>query len=61
MFTEAAFNSAAAELARLNGISEDLAGELLARIGDTPELADNGQVIVRDEAGQEIARVRWPL
>lgn len=59
MFTETAFNETVAELARLNGISEDLAGDYLARIGDAPELAEDGRVIVRNAAGAEIARVAW--
>ena len=60
MYAEAAFYAEAAELARLNGISEDLASDYLAGIGDTPELAEDGRVIVRDEDGTEIARVIWP-
>ena len=61
MFSEADFNTAAAELAQLNGISAELAADYLARIGDTPELAEeDAHAIVRDDTGAEIARVRLP-
>lgn len=60
MLTEASFIAAAAEIARLNGISEALAASHLAAIGDTPELDADGLAIVRDAAGVEIARMRLP-
>lgn len=57
--TESDFNAAAEELAKLNGITAELAGEYLSIIGDTPEL-ENGEAIVRDAHGAEIARVKLP-
>jgi hypothetical protein len=51
------FNEAAKNLARLNGLTEERAQELLARVGDTPELGEDGRVVVRDEHGREIARL----
>jgi hypothetical protein len=58
MFTEVSFNTAAADLARENGFSLERAGDYLAAIGDTPELAEDGRAIVRNVAGAELARVR---
>lgn len=41
-----AFQAFVADLARLNGLSEDEAGEIAARIGDTPELDAQGRAVV---------------
>lgn len=57
--TPAAFDEQVRDLARLNGVSENRAGELMALIGDTPELADDGRVIVRDLQGVEIAKLQF--
>src|SRR5260221_11128542 len=43
MFSEASFETAARDLARANGIAEDLAAEYLALIGDTSELDRAGR------------------
>jgi hypothetical protein len=51
------FEEAARDLARLNGLSEERAQELLSLTGDVIELAEDGRMIVRDEHGKEIARV----
>jgi hypothetical protein len=52
--------AAARALQLANDLSEETALHFMARIGDTPELADDGKVIVRDEGGKEIARVIFP-
>ena len=54
------FIAAARALQLANGLSEEIALAYMSRIGDTPELAEDGKVIVRDESGQEIARVILP-
>lgn len=51
------FIAAAGALQNANGLTEAVALDYTARIGDTPELAEDGKVIVRDDAGQEIARL----
>jgi len=58
--TESDFRAAARELARSNGLDEQTALTCMAAIGDTPEIAPDGKVIVRDDRGQEVARVIWP-
>lgn len=60
MMTEGAFVETAALLAERNRLSIARAEELLSFIGDTPELADDGRVIVRDDEDREIARVWYP-
>ncbi len=58
MFTQGGFERMIARLAEANNISLDLAGDYMVQIGDTPELADDGEhVIVRDEAGAEVALI----
>jgi|GEM_PF-2506721 len=54
------FIAGARALQTANGLSEETALGYMARIGDTPELAEDGRVIVRDDSGAEIARVIWP-
>ncbi len=44
------FKVFADELARLNGLSEDEAAEVAAVIGDTPEVDDQGRVLVNGRA-----------
>ncbi len=54
------FIAAARALQRANRLSEETALDYTARIGDTPELADDGRVIVRGDDGAELARVFLP-
>lgn len=54
------FITAAHALQLANGLTEEAALAYMARIGDTPELAADGKVIVRDDAGQEITRLIFP-
>jgi hypothetical protein len=54
------FIAAARALQIANGLSEETALDYMARIGDTPELAEDGRVIIRDDSGQEIARLIFP-
>lgn len=42
------------------GYDRDRAMDWAAAIGDTPELAEDGQVVVRNEDGSEAARLRLP-
>lgn len=62
-----AFQSLIADLARLNGISEDEAGEIAARIGDTPELDGQGRAVVDGRAyviafsGDDDERLNRPI
>jgi hypothetical protein len=59
--SEKAFDALARKIATLNTISETTAQAYLAQIGDTPELApDSDLVIVRDDNGAEIARIKFP-
>lgn len=52
------FEGAAQRLAKLNNLPIELARHYTAQIGDTPELAEDGEhVIVIDDAGQEIALI----
>lgn len=60
MLTPNMFDEQAAVLAAANGISLDLAGRYLGLIGDTPELDDQGKLVVRDENGAELARLTAP-
>ncbi len=55
--TLANFEDVADQLAKLNGLSPDTASHYLSLIGDTPELAEDGKVIVIDDDGKEIARI----
>lgn len=54
-----AFETLVPQLAALNNIDEDTAGDYAARIGDTPIIED-GLCIVRDDEGNVVARVRHP-
>ncbi len=40
------------------GLREEIAALYASLIGDTPELADDEQTIVRDQSGVELARLR---
>lgn len=57
------FEKMAPIVAEENGISRELAGKYLSIIGDTPELDPNdpGKVVVIDDDGHELARIKWPL
>jgi len=63
MLTLDAWETLTSEIARLNGISPELAETYLALVGDTPEIigGDYRRVLVRGDAGNEIARLHWPL
>ena len=52
------FYAAIKHLAELNGLDEELAGELMAYIGDTPEENVKGRVIAKDEQGREYHLIR---
>ncbi len=44
------------------GYDEETAADYVARVGDIPELDDDGNVVVRDDARQIIARLKdYPL
>jgi hypothetical protein len=58
MITETDFEGMGAAIAAQNGIPLDLALRYAFLIGDMIELADDGLVIVSDEAGRELARVK---
>jgi hypothetical protein len=45
-----AFKGLIEDLARLNGLSEDEAGEIAVKIGDTPELDGQGRAVVDGRA-----------
>lgn len=57
------FETQAPIAAAENGISLELAGKYLSLIGDTPEFDPNdpGKVVVIDDDGQELARIKWPV
>lgn len=44
------FNEFIQDLARLNGLSEDEAGEIAVKIGDTPEIDEQGRAVVNGRA-----------
>lgn len=58
-YTQEAFSAAIKHLAELNGLDEELAGELMVYIGDTPEDDGDGWVIAKDRQGK-VYRLRWP-
>ena len=39
---------------------DEAARNYLVHVGDTPEIADDGRVIVRNESGVELARIILP-
>ena len=51
----------AREIAAANNLSFETASQYAAIVGDTPELADDGRVIVRDDSGAELARIILPF
>jgi hypothetical protein len=48
-------------MAALNNLSLETAMKYFWLIGDTPELAEDGRIVVRDESGQELARIVSPF
>jgi hypothetical protein len=60
MITPEDFDSFVQAIADANKLSIETAGDYAARIGDTPEIDDNGRAIVRDDNGAEIARITLP-
>lgn len=59
MLTEDRFNALVGDVAKLNGISEDLAADLVAYVGDTPQCDENGELIACDSTGRRHL-IRWP-
>lgn len=49
------------DIAAANNLPLEIAGEYALYIGDTPEIADDGRAIVRDESGVELARIVLPM
>lgn len=49
------FQELVAEVAKLNSLSEDEAGDIVAEVGDTPEVNAAGNVVFQ---GREL---RWPF
>jgi hypothetical protein len=49
----------ARDIAQANGVSLELARKYADLVGDTPEIADDGGVIVREQE-REIARITLP-
>jgi hypothetical protein len=63
MLSQESFDALAQQIAAANNISLGLASGYAARVGDTPELvspANSDLVVVRDDGGQEIARIHLP-
>jgi hypothetical protein len=54
------FEAFAQAIADANKLDRDIAADYASRIGDTPELDENGRAIVRDDNGAEIARITLP-
>lgn len=52
------FDALAADLAKLNGLDLETASALLGQIGDTPELAEDGRVVITWK-GTEY-QLTWP-
>jgi hypothetical protein len=57
MITDEGFDALVDEIMAL-GYGEETAADYAARIGDTPELAEDGRIVVRDDAGNEVARLK---
>lgn len=60
MYSKEEFVETAKELSRINDLTFEEAMRLLAFVGDTPEIDEDGMTIVRDDAGEIIGRVRFP-
>lgn len=60
MFTPGGLGKLTKDLARLNKLPLETAGHYAALIGDTPELDEEGLVVVRTDTDEILARVRIP-
>lgn len=60
MLTPAGFDRLAQKIADTNQLALEQAGDYLVLVGDTPEFAEDGKVIVRDDDGAELARIILP-
>jgi hypothetical protein len=60
MMTESQFKKLAQDLARLNNLSPEIAGRYAVLIGDTPEMDEDGLLVVRDNAGDILATLVAP-
>ncbi|MBA3351916.1 MAG: hypothetical protein H0U23_05740 [Blastocatellia bacterium] len=58
VLTPKSFDECATKLAAVNHLSLELAGLYLSLIGDTPELDADRKLVVRNEDGVELARLR---
>lgn len=58
--TNDGFEQLAAALARENKLTLEEAERFVAMVGDKPEEAPDGRVIVRDDTGREVTRLFWP-
>lgn len=56
-----AFDAFARDVAALNGLDIEQALRFVALVGDRVELDESGLVVVRDEEGGIIARLKWPM
>ncbi len=59
-FTPESFDEAARGIAAANNLPLETARDYLWYVGDTPEIADDGRVIVRDESGNDLGRIILP-
>jgi len=57
MLTPEAFNHLVQRIAELNNLDQATAAQYAAYIGDTPEIASDGKVIVRDEHNNVLFRL----
>ncbi len=62
MLTETEFMDLVRDIARLNGLSEAVAADLMATIGDTPITDEEGYVVATasEEQGGKAYRLIWP-
>lgn len=60
MFAPEGLDNFVESLARLNNLSLETAGHYAALIGDTPEIDENGLVVVSTDSGEILARVKMP-
>lgn len=60
MLTAEAFQEFAQELAELNGLTQEVALLYASHIGDTPEMDEDGLVVVRADSDEILARVKMP-
>lgn len=55
MIEFAQFEALAADVAKLNGLSEDEAADIVSKVGDTPDVDAQGNVVFEGRA------LRWPF